>query len=247
MTIDLPLFQEADQRPDDWALVDARQTLNWSEVSDAVLRIAGAMNLAPDKARPIAVCAHNAAEVVLAHAAALIGCVPVVPLSHHLAEEELAYILRDADCRLVLVGPETADKVKSAIKGLPDIRIRGWRTAAVESFERWIAEPPAFIPDPDAPPAANLMYTSGTTGRPKGAVGTSRVLTPSLGENCAGRLVATRAHLVAGPLYHGGPMNGSMHICAGVEVVVLDRFEPIAALEAIQTYRVGSSTMVPTR
>jgi long-chain acyl-CoA synthetase len=96
------------------------------------------------------------------------------------------------------------------------------------------------------------MYTSGTTGRPKGVE-----LPPTMfagGSNIEEHLTALAGnafarfgtHLVIGPMYHTGPLSGVRLLAVGIPVVVLGRFDAEAVLQAIERYQAESSVMVPT-
>jgi long-chain acyl-CoA synthetase len=103
----------------------------------------------------------------------------------------------------------------------------------------------------DRPARTLLVYTSGTTGRPKGTdMRWLRTLPPTVGEHlaqlAAGSPFPPGPHLVAGPLHHTGPLSALRHALAGGRVVILARFDPAAVLAAIEEHRIESSVMVPT-
>jgi long-chain acyl-CoA synthetase len=96
------------------------------------------------------------------------------------------------------------------------------------------------------------MYTSGTTGRPKGVE-----LPPTMfagGSNIDEHLTALAGnafarfgtHLVIGPMYHTGPLSGVRLLAVGIPVVVLGRFDAEGVLQALDTYHAETSVMVPT-
>ena len=96
------------------------------------------------------------------------------------------------------------------------------------------------------------MYTSGTTGRPKGVElpptmfaggGTMREHVAALRPS---PFAAFGTHLVVGPMYHTGPLSGVRLLAAGIPVVVLGRFDAEGVLRAIDTHRVETTVMVPT-
>jgi acyl-CoA synthetase (AMP-forming)/AMP-acid ligase II len=131
----------------------------------------------------------------------------------------------------------------------------GWRCPEQDGltpWESWIAAADTSEPPTDVPPLPNLMYTSGTTGRPKGVE-----LPPTMfagGSNLDEHLAALAGnafarfgtHLVIGPMYHTGPLSGVRLLAVGIPVVVLGRFDAEAVLRAIETYRAETSVMVPT-
>ncbi|MEQ8861224.1 MAG: AMP-binding protein [Pseudomonadales bacterium] len=250
--------QLAAQRPDEIALRDESRGLTWANVDDVLNRIANALldaDLGPE--RRIAVFAENAAETALANLGGLIAGASVVPVNFHLTAEEVAYILDDSGCRLLFVGPETAERgvAAAALAGVD--RVIGWHDAdgvadGVRSWDAWLAASSPVEPRADVAPRPNLLYTSGTTGRPKGTE-----LPPTMFaggatvaehlENLARSPMADWGpHLVVGPMYHTGPLAGARLLAAGVPSVILGRFDAEKTLHAIETYRIGNSVMVPT-
>ena len=240
---------------DAMALCDSERSLGWAALDDALSRTANALlarDLGPD--HRVAVFADNAVETVVAHLGGLLGGASTVPVNFHLTAPEVAYILRDSGARLLFVGPETGERGIEAARLAGVEQVVGWRTT-LDGIEPWtdlLAGAAADQPPADIAPRPNLLYTSGTTGTPKGTE-----LPPTMfagGTTMADHIAAIRAsgfasfgtHLVVGPLYHTGPLSGARLLLAGIPLVVLGRFDPEATLAAIGTHRVESSIMVPT-
>ena len=243
-------------RPDEVALRDPDRELSWADVDDSANRGANALHAIDlGTARRIAVYAENAVETVLAHVAGLVGGTSVVPASFHLNAEELAYILENSETRVLFVGPETAERGLEAARlaGVPTTV--GWRCPAREgltSWEQWLADAPSTEPPTDIQPLPNLMYTSGTTGRPKGTdlpptmFAGGKTLAEHLERLAEVPFVPLGLHLVVGPLYHTGPLMGIRLLAGGTPVAVLSRFDPEETLRAIEKTRAATSVMVPT-
>jgi long-chain acyl-CoA synthetase len=246
------------QRPDETALADERLQLSWAALDTILNRSVNALlaRSAPSDGR-VAVFAHNSVEAITAYAAALLAGVSSVPVNFHLTAEEVAYILRDSGADTLFVGPETLDvgRAAAALAGTP--RVVAWRceqAPAVTAWDDWLAEASPDEPPANRPPRPHLHYTSGTTGRPKGTQ-TPPTMFPA-GVTVAEVVEALRTQrrtvgdrspvLVVGPLYHTGPLGAVRQLAAGSSVVVLSRFDPEAALQAVETWRVKSSVMVPT-
>jgi long-chain acyl-CoA synthetase len=182
----------ADERPDEVALRDDDVALSWADVNDALNRVANglrALKLGPSDR--VAVFAENAAETVLAHLGGLLAGVSTVPGNFHLNADEMAYILQDSGTKVLFLGPQTfATGLEAAHQaGIPTII--AWRvpeTPGVTPWEAWLAAADPGEPPIDVPPRPNLMYTSGTTGRPKGC------------ELTHGNLLSDARNAVAGPL-----------------------------------------------
>jgi len=252
----LVIRDRAQERPGEIALRDGRVELRWAELNDRLDRATNAL-LAMDLPEPrrVAVFAENAAETALAHLGGLYAGCSTVPVNFHLTADELAYILSDSRTAVLMVGPENLARGLEAarVAGVPTVI--GWRcppTDGVIPWEQWLAEADPAVPRTDLSPRPNLMYTSGTTGVPKGVD-----LPPTMfagGSDIAQHIEALKAnrfaqlgtHLVVGPMYHTGPLSGLRVLAAGVPVVVLGRFDPEAVLAAIEQYRTVSAVMVPT-
>jgi len=245
--------------PTAFALVDDRGEFTWAEVGDALNRCANNL-LAIDlgEARRVAIFAENAAEVALAHLGALIAGASSVPVNFHLTTDEAEYILTDSATRVLFVGPETAERGIAAARAAGVPTVVAWRCGdlcdgtTVIDWEQWLASADPADPPTDLAPRPNLLYTSGTTGRPKGTE-----LPPTMfagGGSIDEHLEALKqnsfvpfgTHLVIGPMYHTGPLSGMRLLAAGVPSVILGRFDAEATLAAIDRYRAGSSVMVPT-
>jgi acyl-CoA synthetase (AMP-forming)/AMP-acid ligase II len=246
--------------PTGFALVDGDRELTWSEVDEALNRCASLL-LAADRsgalgpAHRIAVFAENAAETALAHLGGLLAGASSVPVNFHLTASETAYILSDSDSRVLFVGPETAERGVEAAREAGVPLVIGWNCHGIDGvvdWNEWLAGGSTDDPPDDVVPRPNLLYTSGTTGLPKGtelpptmfAGGTNMV--EHLEALAQGGFSGFGTHLVVGPMYHTGPLSGMRLLCAGVPSVILSKFDPEATLAAIDTYKTESSVMVPT-
>jgi long-chain acyl-CoA synthetase len=237
-----------------WVIRDERRTLGGDEVEALVGPLAEALaaaDLGPD--RRLAVFADNAVETLLVFAAALRSGSSPVPVNCRLTADEAAYILRDSGARAVFVGPETADRALEAAVGL-GVDVVGWRcptSAAVAPWMDWAPggrRPPGVVA-----PRPGLLYTSGTTGRPKGTEmsAASFPRTATVDELVAiarsGPFGQYGPHLVVGPLHHVGPLVTAIRaLVSGLPVIMLGAFDAERTLAAIAEHRVEATVMVPT-
>jgi long-chain acyl-CoA synthetase len=225
------------------SIIDDHRRLTRAELDDLVGRAVGAIDavgLGAD--RRLAVMGENGADTVVAHLGALSAGVSSVPVPRYLGADEVAYILRDSGAGALLSGPGTAEV---AAKAAAEAGV------AHLSFDAWLATAAPAPPAADRPARTLLVYTSGTTGRPKGTdMRWLRTLPATVGEHlaqlAAGSPFPPGPHLVVGPLHHTGPLSALRHALAGGTVVILARFDPGAVLGAIEEHRVESSVMVPT-
>ncbi len=186
--------------------------------------------------------------------AALRSGLILTAVNRYLTEEETAYILKDCGAKAVVSGVARADVAGALPVLVPgcgtwlmmDGTVPGW-----EAYEAAVAGESAARLDREW--AGELMlYSSGTTGRPKGIlrplleVGPDdpAVIHPMPEEWGFGEGMV---YLSPAPMYHAAPLNFSLRVQRyGGTVVMMPRFEPEAALAAIERYRVTHSQWVPT-
>lgn len=243
-------------RPEEIALSDPDKSLTWAELNDALCRAANGLlelDLGPDNR--IAVFAENACETAIANLAGLLAGASVVPVNFHLTAEEVAYILEDSAARVLFVDSVTGERGVAAAAMSGVHTVVGWGDQPVEgaiSYAQWQESNSNAEPPDDLTPRPNLLYTSGTTGRPKGTP-----LPPTMfagGDTIAEHLANLGQspmkefgnHLVVGPMYHTGPLSGARILAAGVPATILARFDAEKTLAAIEKHKIGTSVMVPT-
>ncbi|GHA68215.1 acyl-CoA synthetase [Streptomyces termitum] len=134
---------------------------------EELLRAAGALAARIGDAGRVAVWAVPTARTAVAVVAALLAGVPAVPLNPRSGERELAHVLADSAPDAVLAGP--ADELPAALAGLPRIDVGLTGPAGVR-----------VPPEPDPESTALIVYTSGTTGPPKGVLLSRRAVAASL-------------------------------------------------------------------
>ena len=248
-------YKLAAECPEEIALRDENRALKWAEVDDILNRVAnGLAQLDLGPKRRVAVFAENAAETALANLGGLIGSASVVPVNFHLTADELAYILDDADVRVLFADGNTLDRAVEAARVANVPMVIAWQAESPDAiaWEAWLAEQPADPADEGLPPRPNLLYTSGTTGRPKGtelppnSFAGGETVAEHLANFANDPLAALGLHLVVGPMYHAGPLAGARLLAAGVCSVILGDFDAEKTLSAIDEYKAGNTVMVPT-
>ena len=238
------------------ALADENGIITWAELDPILNRATNALlaaGLGPDQR--IGVFAMNSAETVLAYLAGLHAGISSIPINFHLTADEVAYILKDAGAGILFVGPETTQVGLEAAARAGVRAVIGWRADApgLTRWDAFVASGANEEPPTDQPPRPYLHYTSGTTGRPKGAV-TPPTMFPAADTVAAFfralrdqvALTAPGPGLAVGPLYHTGPLGSTRQLGGGKPLVTLRRFDPEAVLGAIERYRITSVLMVPT-
>ena len=247
--------QLAMEQPEAIAIRDERVAFRWEDVDETLNRFVNALlqfDLGPEKR--IAVFAENSVETAFANLGGLIAGASVVPVNFHLTAEEVAYILNDSGARVLFVGEQTVERgmVAAAQSGIHSVVAWGAAPTGAIEWLGWLSSGAPEDPPSDMSPLPNLLYTSGTTGRPKG---TELPPTMFAGGNTVAEhienmkqnpMASLGTHLVVGPMYHTGPLSGARLLTAGVASVILGRFDAEKTLRAIDQYKVGNSVMVPT-
>ncbi|MDB5676737.1 MAG: acyl-CoA synthetase [Sphingomonas bacterium] len=175
-------------------------------------------------------------------------------ISHKLSARDIAYILADSGTGLLVVSPALAALAEEALAALPSIRAFVW----AGTHERWpswtetaVKQPGTPVPDESA--GTDLLYSSGTTGRPKGImpvlptgpIGADTPLT-RMGSALYG-MDADTVYLSTSPLYHAAPLRWAMAVQQlGGCVIVMRRFDAEDALRHIEHHKVTHATFVPT-
>ncbi|MFE7900348.1 long-chain fatty acid--CoA ligase [Streptomyces sp. NPDC057424] len=179
-------------------------------------------------------------------AAGTLGAV-FVPLNIRLAGPEIAYQLADSGARALVYGPSYAGLV-AGLPGSTDVRVY---LEAGGEYEAAVAE--ASGEPVDEPVGADdtciIMYTSGTTGRPKGAMLTHGNLTwNAINVLIDHDLVADERALVSAPLFHTAGLNMLTLpvLLKGGTCVLVDAFDPDATFDLIERHRITFMFGVPT-
>ncbi|MCU1378896.1 MAG: putative fatty-acid--CoA ligase [Acidimicrobiales bacterium] len=177
-------------------------------------------------------------------------------INRHLRPGEVQYVLEDCGAVALVASESMADVV--ADLDVSGLRLLVSGAGDLPGFERYddvIAGQPG-TPHPDECEGREMLYSSGTTGRPKGVCKT--LAATSLGDpsaptvQIAQNLVAQGAgpgtvYLSPAPLYHSAPLVYSTSLLRlGATVVVMEHFDPAACLELIERYRVTHAQFVPT-
>ncbi|XYH94373.1 class I adenylate-forming enzyme family protein [Sorangium sp. So ce1128] len=194
----------------------------------------------------------NRPEFVMSQIALARVGASVVTASWRSTPAELCYLAGHSGARLLVFDADIADMIREAaplLEGIPreGMIAVGERAAGFSHFDELLAER-GDAPD-RSEQAAVVMYTSGTTGKPKGAVrGFGRgVVLSALGAIGATPMRVGDVHLAVCPLYHLTAFGFvSLSLVLGATIVVLPEFQPELFLEAIQRYRVTTTAVVPT-
>ncbi|MGC5566247.1 acyl-CoA synthetase [Streptomyces sp. FR-108] len=179
-------------------------------------------------------------------AAGTLGAV-FVPLNTRLAGPEIAYQLEDCGAKILVHGPSCA----ALVAGLPDHHDAGTYVEVGADYEQLLASvSDGAIDEPvTADDTCVIMYTSGTTGRPKGAMLTHGNLTWNAVNVLVDQdLIADERALVSAPLFHTAGLNMLTLpvLLKGGTCVLVEAFDPAATLGLIERHRITFMFGVPT-
>jgi acyl-CoA synthetase (AMP-forming)/AMP-acid ligase II len=230
--------------PDRVALIEeSRREWTYGELLDEAERVARGLLTRFAPGEPVAVWAGNGADWVLLEFAAGLAGLTLVTVNPAYQAEELAHVLGHSGARGVFLRSGAQAEI------LAQVRDRLRRLRDVITLGEWPSGDEEPLPEVDAASPAQILYTSGTTGRPKAAVLTHRGLTNNA------RLAAEAIGLRAGdvlvnpmPYFHVagcGMMTLGLVQTLGTHVV-MPRFDPGRALELTERYRGTVIGGVPT-
>ncbi|WP_326522847.1 acyl-CoA synthetase [Sphingomonas sp.] len=205
----------------------------------------------------IAVMMKNGTDYFTAYWAAQRAGLYFTPIATHLTADEAAYIVQDSGAGVLLISQDIAaagEMLERRATLLPGVEIfaAGRAFAGLTSWRDAGAGHPQD-PIADQSPGAPMYYSSGTTGRPKGVkiplpegpYDMPAPLETRLREHFAAD--ETSIYLSPAPLYHGAPTSYTAAFQRlGATIVVMERFDPLDLLRAIETHKVTHIQLVPT-
>jgi long-chain acyl-CoA synthetase len=240
----------AARQPDTPALITPTETVTYAELNWRANRLARALrSRGLQRGDAVALLCSNRAEFVEVLLATQRTGLRLTTVNWHLTADESGYIVDDCEARAFVAEARFAEVARGAAEGAPRATVRFAVGGVIEGFDDYdaavSAESGEDLPDPVL--GSQMLYTSGTTGRPKGvfrdeaSLATAVTLARAAYRN-------GNVHLLTGPLYHAAPLLFSLNapLIAGVTVVLMPAWDPEEALALIDRYGVSHTHMVPT-
>ena len=244
--------------PDKPAVIMARsgEVITYGVLDERSIRLARVWQEAGlSRGDHVAIFMENHARFFEVVWAALRSGLYITTINSYLTAPEVAYILSDSGSRSLVTSPSKAGIAVDALREATGIELPLLVDEDRAGFERYEDRIAAVTADPlDAEPAGELMlYSSGTTGRPKGIERPLRDVSVAEGMATSALLggvfgfTSDSVYLSPAPLYHSAPIGFTTGVQSlGGTVVVMERYDPLDALRLIEEHRVTCSQWVPT-
>jgi fatty-acyl-CoA synthase len=238
-------------------MAQSGETMSYAELDRASNKAAHYFrSLGIQDRETIALCVENRPDYFAIMWGALRSGLFVVPVSSKLTAEEVDYIVRDSGAKLLIISAWISASPRDIAKRLGGDVALAMFGDPVPGFASWqaaVAEKPV-TPIADECAGSPMLYSSGTTGRPKGV----RLPLSEDREIVAGNLLVeicrnvfgideNAVYLCPAPLYHAAPLHYSLSVHRlGGTVVVMEKFDAEGTLRAIDRHKITSSQFVPT-
>lgn len=265
-TLDTP---KADWRPEDsllpalqrWqreksespAVCHGARTLTWAQSVPRIYRAANALTaLGVTAGTRVAWLSRNSIPVHEVFLGTLLARGCAVPLPTMASREALSLMLEDAGARVVLVADEyrgMADELKAAATGVEAWIAMDFEAPGYVPYEAWLADADASVPAASSAPSDefNIIYSSGTTGTPKGILHRHRMRNGHAARY-QGAFAEGSVNLVSTPLYSNTTIVvWYPAVVHGATSVLMSKFDPRGWLDLAQQHRASHAMLVPVQ
>lgn len=247
----MTLAWHAHRRPDVTAIVSPFETRTFAEANrnaNRLSRLLAAHGIGPGDA--LAIVSRNRAVFVEAYAACVRSGIRMTPVNFHLTAPEAGYIVDNCEAS-VLIHDATLGTGAETRSACPKLSLSLSVGGEIDGFEPYEGAIAGFDGHDLEEPVlgSTMLYTSGTTGRPKGV---HRTKTPPNRLTQVGETAAVRAgrdrNLCAGPAYHAAPLafNVVGPLASGAGIVMMDKWDPEETLRLIEEHRITHTHLVAT-
>ena len=244
----------AGRYPDKVALTMDGASMTYAELEARSNRLAhGLIGLGALPGERVAMLSYNRLDfAVVTQAVAKCGAI-LVPMNFRFAAAEIGQVLRDAEPKVLFIEPRFAEAVDQALAGAAARPRVVWLAEAGEATPESISAgksdaPPPVEVDPESP--CVILYTSGTTGAPKGVLASHAMYFRMFAaQSIEARLIHEEVFLIAVPMFHAAGLNMALHQClymGATGVIHGGPFDPDVILGLIARHRITLAILVPT-
>jgi acyl-CoA synthetase (AMP-forming)/AMP-acid ligase II len=248
---DVPVLA-AHHAPDTPAIIFHDQRITYAELRDRCWRLANALAAVTAPGDRVAILAENCPEYVDCYYGVPAAGLALTLLNYRLAPRELAYIIGNSEPRILVIEAKYLPAIRSIRDQIPSVERILLIDAHAEDCEDYAAfrdsgaaiEPASRPKDDDL---CWLLYTSGTTGLPKGAMLSHRNLVAGvLNSMAAWEVGADDVCMFTFPMFHVAGYIMPMHHLRAFPVVLMRSFDPASLLATVRAHGVTNTAMAPT-
>jgi long-chain acyl-CoA synthetase len=237
-----------DEQPAKLALVDAKRTISYGELNALMDRVAAALQRdGVGKADVAAICATTSVEYAAVFLGILRAAAVVAPLAPSSTPESLVIQLKDSGAKVFFLDAQLAEHMAGVIDQAGAVRVSLDESGAGTPLSQWLApegaKPQLHSVDPDQ--GFNIIYSSGTTGAPKGIVQPHRM---RWGQVRRGVYPADAVTMISTPLYSNTTLVSFLPTLSnGGTAVLMPKFDVKQFLELSEKHRATHAMLVPVQ
>lgn len=243
------IIRNARRYPHKDGIICGKERFTWSQVDARVNKLVRGLNrLGVKKGDRVAILSNNCHQFLECYCAGGKSGIITVPLNYRLVGRELVYILNNSEANSLIVSPDYVPVIRPILNELNYLKNKILLTGNEEDFLNYEGllekeSPEKIEPQLDEQDLFWIMYTSGTTGHPKGVMITHKnVLTDALDDMYAYRMQKDDAMMVTPPLYHAaGTAISYSAMFVGAKIVVMRKWDSEEALEIIEKEKITAS------
>jgi acyl-CoA synthetase (AMP-forming)/AMP-acid ligase II len=234
------------------AMIDGARRFTYKEAGDRWNRLANALiDCGLKKGDRLGFLLHNCAEIIDAYAAASKTGVVVGGINYRLSPEGMQKVIEDLGCRVLLVGAEFVATINSLRPYLPFLETCisvGAEGKGMLEYESLLAKASSAEPHLHTPAdaLAHIIYTTGTTGAPKGAIATRQIAMNRISSAAIELSIDVSDRFVmVFPLFHVGIYIPLGFLFRGATIAILREWDPMEFCRVVQEEKINKTNLAP--